>query len=320
MKWCPICKSERICHKLFLSDDRYGYPGDFTLLRCQYCDHVFLEHEFTPEQLTELYSVYYPRSHFDSDSYKPHAETTGFSAWLAGARGAAFRWVPGAVRVLDVGCGFGETLGYHVARGCDVYGVEADENIRRVADRFGYKVHVGLFDAGLYEADFFDYVTMDQVFEHVVDPLGVLEGVARILKPGGVVVMSFPNARGWGARVFGRRWINWHAPYHLHFYSDRSLELLASRSGLKLIEDTTITPSSWLHFQWMHLITYPKPGESSKFWAGSACGNPVDFTMMQRLLIKFAGFFHSVKLNHLATRLFDALGIGDNRVVLLRKP
>ena len=317
---CVICHTKNIGHLWRLWDDRYGYPGVVSLMDCQECGHVFLLQDFTPSQLINLYSNYYPRSNLDVNSYCPCQEVSGFLGWLDGVKSSAFRWVPKNVRVLDIGCGFGETLGYHAARGCDVYGVEADENIRRVADKFGYKVHVGLFDAGLYEADSFDYVTMDQVFEHVVDPLEVLEGIARILKPGGVVVISFPNAKGWGARVFGRRWINWHAPYHVQFYSNSSLEQLANRAGLKIVENRTITPSSWLHFQWLHLITYPKPGESSKFWAGSACGNPVDFTPMQRLLIKFAGFVHSVKLNHLATRLFDSLGIGDNRVVLLRKP
>jgi hypothetical protein len=34
-----------------------------------------------------------------------------------------------------------------------------------------------------------------------------------------MVIIGTPNANGWGARVFGRYWINWHAPYHLHFFN-----------------------------------------------------------------------------------------------------
>ena len=301
-------------------DDRYAYPGIFTSMRCRECGHAFIQHDFTPEQLADMYSNYYPRTNFDLDMHQPYKEQVGISAWLDGVKSSAFRWVPENVRVLDIGCGFGETLGYHMARGCDAYGVEADENIRRVADKFGYKVHVGLFDANLYEPDFFDYVTMDQVLEHVTDPLGTLKGVVRVLKPGGIAVVSFPNANGWGAKVFGRRWINWHAPYHLQFYSDESLKRLASEAGLEIVESRTITPSAWLHFQWIHLITYPKQGEPSKFWAGSACGKPVEFPLVQRLMMRIAGLVHRLKLNHLATRLFDALGVGDNRLVLLRKP
>ena len=320
MKHCPVCGSSASAIGAKLFDDRYGYPGKFSLMRCRECGHAFLEHDFTRKQLTDLYSNYYPRSDFDLDTYQPYREEKGFWAWLDGSKSSAFRWVPENVRVLDVGCGFGESLGYHAARGCEVYGVEVDENIHRVADKFGYHVHVGLFDPDQYEPDFFDYVTMDQVLEHVTDPAATLQGVARILKPGGTAVISFPNANGWGAKVFGRRWINWHAPYHLQFYSNESLKQLADQAGLEIVENRTITPSAWLHFQWIHLITYPKPGEPSKFWAGSACGKPVEFTTVQRLLMRFAGLVHRLKINHLATRLFDALGVGDNRLVLLRKP
>ena len=316
---CPICDSGCGDHFIIVHDDRYGFPGRFDLLRCRECRHLYLQHDFSSDCLGDLYFSYYPRSEMELGSYKHHVYKAGFSSWLDGANGSAFRWVPSRVRVLDIGCGFGEALRYHAARGCDAYGVEADENIRRVADKLGYKIHMGLFNASLYEPNFFDYVTMNQVFEHMTDPLATLKGVARILKPGGTAAISFPNANGWGAKVFGRKWINWHAPYHLHFYSNESLERLTSQAGLEIVESRTITPSAWLHIQWMHMIAYPKPGEPSKFWAGSACGKPVEFTMVQRLLMRLAGLVHQLKINHLATRLFDALGVGDNRLVLLKK-
>ena len=209
---CPVCGADAVAQQ-YLYDDRYGYPGIFALLKCKQCGHAFLQGEFPRERLRDLYSNYYPRSTYDLEHYLPYHETGGLKAWLNGERSAAFRWVPREVRVLDIGCGFGESLGYHEKRGCDVYGVEADENIRRVADKFGYKVHVGLFDPGVYEENYFDYVTMSQVIEHVTDPVQTLHGIARVLKPGGTAILSTPNANGWGAKVFGRRWINWHTPY-----------------------------------------------------------------------------------------------------------
>jgi len=316
---CLICSSETLDASHSLFDDRYGYSGRFDLLHCRECGHAFLKHNFTPEQLTELYSNYYPRSNFDLDAYQPHREEKGFWAWLDGSENSAYRWVPKNVRVLDVGCGFGESLGYHVARGCEVYGVEADENIRRVADKFGYHVHTGLFDPDIYEEGFFDYVTMDQMLEHVADPLETLAGVARILKSGGVAVVSFPNASGWGAKLFGRKWINWHTPYHLQFYSKKSLKILAEKSGLEIVDNRTITPSAWLYFQWLHLLTYPKQGEPSRFWAESACGKRADFTIARKVVIRLLGLIHRIKINHLITRIFDSLGLGDSRIVFLRK-
>lgn len=312
---CPVCSSAAKCGTTQLWDDRYGYPGQFTLMRCPNCGHEFLDCDMTPSQLGELYTNYYPRRTFDLAECKPHVEKSGLDAWFNGLNSSAFRRVPKNVRVLDVGCGFGHSLGYHTARGCDVYGVEADENIRRVAEKFGYKVHVGLFDDSIYEAEFFDYVTMDQVIEHVTDPLSTLRGVARILKPGGTAILSTPNAGGWGAKFFGHRWINWHAPYHVQFFSRHSMQLAAEQAGLEVAEVKTVTNSEWLYYQWIHLVTYPKPGEPSHFWSQNQDGT----TLLQRRMLRALELMHRSKINHLLARFFDSLGLGDNYVFVLKK-
>lgn len=313
---CPVCGSVSTGALKKLWDDRYAYPGEFTLMRCANCGHEFLDCDMTPGQLGELYTNYYPRKTFDVTQFKPHEEASGLGAWFNGLNSSAFRGVPKNVRVLDVGCGFGQSLGYHTARGCDVYGVEADENIRRVAEKFGFKVHVGLFDDRIYEAGFFDYVTMDQVIEHVTDPLSTLRGVARILKPGGIAILSTPNAGGWGARLFGHRWINWHAPYHVQFFSRHSMQIAAEQAGLVVAKVKTITNSEWLYYQWTHLVTYPKPGEPSRFWSPNRDG----MTLLQGRILRVLELMHRIKINHLLTRFFDSLGLGDNYVFVLKKP
>ncbi|MCK9607887.1 MAG: class I SAM-dependent methyltransferase [Methylomonas sp.] len=310
---CSICNSESEIITS-LHDDRYGYSGTYPLRACLICGHAFLDAHFSQADLNTLYSTYYPRSAFSLESYQPHYEASGFSAWLNGVSASAFRWVPKNVRVLDIGCGFGETLGYHQARGCDVYGVEADQNIKRVAEKFGYKVHVGLFDPKRYESAFFDYVTMDQVLEHVQNPISVLQGVAQVLKPDGHLIVSVPNAKGWGAWLFGRYWINWHAPYHLQFFSESSMQIAAEKSGFRIERSFTITSSSWLHYQWVHLLTYPDEGVPSKFWAQKGT-----YSFSQKVGVKFLSVAHRLKINHVLTRIFDALDLGDSRLYILRK-
>lgn len=312
---CPICKDLDNTCQSDLYDDRYGYPGQFSLMKCKTCGHLFLNCDLAPNQLTELYTNYYPRKTFDVAQYRPSAEEEGLKAWFHGLGCSAFRWVPRNVRVLDVGCGFGESLGYHAARGCDVYGVEADENIRRVVEKFGYNVHVGLFDDQVYASNFFDYVTMDQVIEHVTDPLITLRGVARILKPGGTLILSTPNANGWGAKIFGRRWINWHAPYHLQFFTRHSMQIAAEQAGFEVTMIKTITNSEWLFFQWLHSVTFPAIGKPSWFWSPNKDGA----TFPQKLAVKLLSIMHKSKINHVLTRIFDGLSLGDNFVFVLTK-
>jgi len=311
---CLVCKSSNTVPKQKLRDDRYGYPGLFELTMCRNCGHAFLKSNFSSNQLTQLYSNYYPRSVFSLEKYHAHEEKKGFISWFDGSRSSAHSWVPRNVRILDIGCGFGESLGYHKARGCDVYGVEADKNILRVADKYGFKVHTGLFNPNIYEPDFFDYVTMNQVIEHVTDPLKTLHGVANILKTGGKTVITTPNAQGWGAKVFANLWINWHAPYHLQFFSKKSMQIAAKKNGFHVIKTLTITSSEWLNYQWMHLITYPNLGKPSAFWSNHKKPN-----VYEKILLIFFTLFHKSKINHFLTRFLDTIEIGDNFLFILEK-
>jgi len=296
-------------------DDRYGYPGTFSLSRCAACGHRYLEGAaFSDAQLRTLYSTYYPRRSMRAQDYRPEQERSGFAAWLDGARASAFRWVPRGVKVLDIGCGFGQALGYHAARGCEAWGVESDENVRHVAELHGLKLRIGVFRPEDYPQEYFDIVTMDQVIEHTRDPVATLADARKVMKPGGVAILSTPNASGWGARVFGARWINWHAPYHLHFFTRRSMRIAAERAGFAAESLGTLTSSEWILYQWLHMATQSAPGQLATFWTG---GEPS--SNAGRALQRMAFLSHRAKFNHLITRLFDGLGLGDSHLFRLRR-
>jgi SAM-dependent methyltransferase len=309
MRRCRICGAAVGPSLAALYDDRYGYPDTFTLEACAACGHQQLDAEFSSDALSRLYSEYYPRKGLSADDYSAYPPAQGFTSWLNGERCSAYHWVPPRVRVLDIGCGTCGTLGYHRARGCDVYGVEPDANVKAIAERHGFEVHIGLFEPGLYDAGFFDYVTMDQVIEHFADPVEALRGVHRVLRRGGAAILSTPNAAGWGARRYGRHWINWHVPYHLHQFSRRSLALAAEKAGFRLCRLRTLTHSEWLHYQRLHLANMPAPGMPSRFWAQGSPEVPPKVAALRRY-----------RINHLVTRLCDTFGYGDSFLAFLEKP
>jgi 2-polyprenyl-3-methyl-5-hydroxy-6-metoxy-1,4-benzoquinol methylase len=311
---CAICGGACVPQLAGLYDDRYGFAGQFELAQCGDCGHRQLDARFSDAELVRLYSEYYPRRASPAADFQPHRESSGLRAWLDGERSGAFRWVPPKVRVLDIGSGAGRALAYHRARGCDAWGVEADANAKTIADLHGLNVRIGTFEPAMFDAGSFDAVTLDQVIEHAVDPVSFLRGAAAVLRPGGQAVLTTPNSRSCGARLFGRRWINWHAPYHLHQFSPRSLGLTAQKAGLEIVSLRTLTHSSWLLYQWLHLATFPPMGQASVFWDAARTGG-----MVPALPQRAAGLAHGFYLNHLATRAADALGIGDNFVCLLRK-
>ncbi len=312
---CPICISSN-CNKIYtLFDDRYGYNGVFDLYECTNCKHKFLNKNFMPNELESLYSKYYPRSTFTIDDYRPLEFKHTFFSWLNGEKRSAYTYVPKNVKVLDIGCGFGQSLGYHRERGCDVYGVEADNNIRKVIEKYGFNVKVGLFDASDYKDDFFDYVTMDQVLEHTINPIEIMEGIEKIIKENGKIVISIPNSNGWGAKVFGKRWINWHIPYHLQHFSEKSIRIMAKKANLDVVSIKTITSSEWLYYQWLSLVSFPRLGEKSSFWGVSK--QKKSFSI--KIIYKLFSILHRTKINHVITRFFDALGRGDNYIIILKR-
>lgn len=309
---CIICNSNYVSEKHKLFDDRYGYPGEFSFVRCKDCGHIFVGHKFSKAELSNMYSEYYPRSSLNLDQYKPYEEHKGFSAWFNGNNSRAYAWVPENIRILDIGCGYGESLGYHQKRGCEVYGVDCDENLQRVADLYGFKVVIGEFNLEDYENNYFDFVTLDQVIEHIENPIETLKEIGKILKSDGQIIVGTPNICGWGQMIFGKRWINWHVPYHLHYFSEYSMRIAANKAGFKIKIARSITPSDWLFYQWFHLVMFPNKGEPSIFWM-----NVNNLAIHQLILRKLFNVMHNLKINHFITRLFDLLGVGDSKLYIL---
>jgi hypothetical protein len=89
---------------------------------------------------------------------------------------------------------------------------------------------------------------------------------------------------------------------------------MANKSGFRLEKNKTITSSEWLLYQWIHLLTFPRPGTKSSFW-----GSNKEISRGKKFVIRMLCAIHRSKLNHLITRLLDALGIGDSRLYFLRK-
>jgi SAM-dependent methyltransferase len=315
---CPICQSN---HTKFLFENydiMFGYPESFVLNRCRDCGHIFLIGDFTNEMLSDLYTNYYPRKHFDLDQYKPYMETTGFFAWLDGDRALCHRWVPENVRVLDIGCGYCETLGYHKNRGCEVYGVEADENAAKIAERYGFNVHVGLFDVNNYEKDFFDYVTMNWVLEHCLNPEETLRQIYSVLKPGGKLIFSIPHLSCISRYTFGRLWHQWHTPYHLHLFSQRSARLLIEKTGFQWEGSKNFTISSLLLDQWAMLFINAKQGQKSQ-WVRIGTAKYFDEKQEKIWFVQLYRFFEKIRIHAWLMRFADTIGMGDHLIYFATK-
>jgi 2-polyprenyl-3-methyl-5-hydroxy-6-metoxy-1,4-benzoquinol methylase len=145
-----------------------------------------------------------------------------------------------AGRLLDVGCGGGRFLNRMKRRGWQVEGTDFDEQAaKKVTARYGIRTYVGDLAQCELPADSFDVITMSQAIEHLYDPKGTLRECLRVLKPGGLLVMTTPNALSRGAAEFGAFWRGWEAPRHLHLFTVESLRRLTESAGFDVAEART---------------------------------------------------------------------------------
>jgi SAM-dependent methyltransferase len=102
-------------------------------------------------------------------------------------------------QILDVGCGTGTML-THLARFGDARGVDMDlEAVGYCHDRGLRQVTQSDADKLPFEKDTFDLVTALDVVEHIDDDLGALREMRRVIKPGGLLLLTVPAYRFlWG--------------------------------------------------------------------------------------------------------------------------
>lgn len=114
---------------------------------------------------------------------------------------------------LDLGCGTGYGAAELAAGGLCVVGLDRVAPEARVRSSLARFVCADL-ERLPFAAGRFDVVTSFQVIEHLADARVYLAEIARILAPGGVLLLSTPNLR----QSDGEN------PYHLHEYEAGELE------------------------------------------------------------------------------------------------
>jgi len=312
-------------------DDRYGYPGYFNIHRCSSCKQSQTTPLLRDEDLPGLYGNYYPRREIDIEALQRKVGNLSSPEEIKKRRRngtdnqGQYKAQPG-MRVLDYGCGAGASLLEIEALGAEAYGIETDPNVQQVIDKLGLRIHIGTLDDAPFHGVLFDLIVLNQVLEHIPRPEELLEKLRALLKPGGKLVLSFPNANSIFSRVFKRTWINWHIPYHLHHFTPKSARFFLEHCGWKIISLRTITPNLWTVLQFRALIETTTMGQSNPMWTGRpvVCAGAnqlvIQPSWLYRQLSRFA-LSASHPLPNLALtlldRTIDKLGWGDSLLIEL---
>jgi SAM-dependent methyltransferase len=232
-----------------LFDDRFGAPGAFAIRRCAHCGLEQTWPRPPAAGLRELYERFYNAGVDPDSAYRGLRErflTSGlYRLWLRWDGDIAFHGRRGGGRLLDVGCNEGRGLDRFAANGFQAEGLEINPRAAAAARRRGFPVY-NVELAEFRPAAQYDVVVLANVLEHAWDPVAMLREVRRLVRPGGEVWISCPNAAGLWRRVFGRAWVNWHVPYHLWHFAPATLRGVLQEVGYEVEALHTSTPALWL--------------------------------------------------------------------------
>ncbi len=138
-------------------------------------------------------------------------------------------------KVLDVGCGRGLLLNKLKQRGWDPVGTELSEDAATYArDHLGLPVITEPLEEIGLPSNEFDLVILWHVLEHVQSPADTIREVARILKPGGTLLVAVPNFGSWEARWSRDKWFHLDVPRHLTHFTPKSLGRILKEEGVPI--------------------------------------------------------------------------------------
>lgn len=132
-------------------------------------------------------------------------------------------------RVLDLGCRSG-ALTRHFVEGNSVVGLDVDAAALEKAAALGIEpVQANVEEPLPFEAGSFDAVVAGELFEHLQFPEALVAEIRRVLRPGGVLAGSVPNAFRVQSRLrFLRGKPPEDDPTHLRMFSPAALRQLLS--------------------------------------------------------------------------------------------
>ena len=147
--------------------------------------------------------------------------------------------------VFEIGAATGTDLLEFRAAGWQVTGCEPSEKACAVAQKRGITLQNCSAELAVMAPHQFGCVLINNVFEHLHDPVRVLEKVRCSLINDGVLVIIVPNHASWAARVFGAAWPGYDPPRHLWGFTAESIRDLLRRTGFELEYIAHKAPQRW---------------------------------------------------------------------------
>jgi len=215
------------------------------VLRCWQCGHCWYKHQPSAEQLGQMYAAGRRLLPEVKLSREPSAPMNDEMARLR----KLMRQSAKRPSLLDYGSGYGRWARAAMMEGFEVTAYEPVVTRGGEAEDPGFEL---VHDLAELQGRRFNLINLEQVLEHVPDPLTVLLQIRYLCLPAAVIRITVPNIlRAPEGRAVWELWpfdgISPHimAPFeHLHGFTPTSLLLVANRAGMARLKE----PVLWRHY------------------------------------------------------------------------
>jgi 2-polyprenyl-3-methyl-5-hydroxy-6-metoxy-1,4-benzoquinol methylase len=228
---CPACASAAYVER--------GPKSGFEMLTCRGCKTLYTAH-LPDTESAEDYDSYYQEENLTVPDFI-NQRLDEIIAEFASYRREG--------RLLDVGFGAGTLLEAARRNGWHAFGVEVSQTAADHVRGLGFEVFWGTLAEARYPSNYFDVVTASEILEHVGDPEIILQEIARVLRPGGLLWLTTPHGRGVSAHILGLKWSTVSPPEHLQLFSRSGINKMLTAAKLRPVRIVTegLNPYELLH-------------------------------------------------------------------------
>jgi SAM-dependent methyltransferase len=222
------------CRLCGTSAAAFAIRPDITLLACPRCR--FVSGKVPDEQNANAgYADHYR-------GVDPPAPNARYEEWL----GRAARAIGGPGTLLEIGAGSGGFVRAALQSGWAVHALETSKSALQRLQDTGCTVVQGPLEAARLASESYDFIAAVEVLEHVPSPLDLLRESHRLLRPGGVLLLTTPNYSGLSRRWLGLRW-RVIAAEHLGYFEQGTLKyaLRAAGFGRVQVRSRSLDLTSW---------------------------------------------------------------------------
>ncbi len=155
----------------------------------------------------------------------------------------------GSKNLLEIGCSVGRFLFGCRDNGWQIHGLDISSKAIEMSKNLlpGGDYQIGTVEESKWPEESFEAITCWEVIEHVSDPFIFVSKVKELLVKNGFFAFSTPDWDNWIIRKHSQK--NYWPPYHNWFFSEKNINALLGRAGLKIIEIKR-RPFPWSETWW----------------------------------------------------------------------